>query len=461
MVMNIDTVVIGAGITGLSCAHELTRNSKQVRVLEKQDRIGGQIQSIKIGDFIFETGPNTGVVKHPEVAELFEQLSGRCELETALESSKRRLIWKGDRFHALPSSLGSALKTPLFTWHDKFRILGEPWRKRGDDPMESVGALAERRLGKSYVEYAVDPFLSGVYAGDPYKLPARLALPKLYQLEQNYGSFIRGSIAKAKLPKTERDRKATKKVFSARGGFTNLVNALIDSIGRENITTGAVDIRINPTADGKWAIEYTKDGVQEQITASNVITTCGAYSLPQLLPFIESDTMKDLSNLFYAPVVQVGVGMKDCGDNQWLAFGGLVPSKEHKQVLGILFPSACFQGRCPEKGAAMAYFIGGARHPEMLEKRDAEFEALVNDTLVDMLKYAPGTKADAIKVFRHERAIPQYEASSDARLAAIAKVQKEYPTLRIAGNLRDGIGIGDRIKQGVDEARRVCTGQND
>ena len=221
-------VVIGAGITGLTCAYQIKRRGGDVTVLECKDRIGGQIQSQHIGDFIFESGPNTGVVKHPEVAELFEQLGDACELETALESSKRRLIWKGDRFHALPSSLGSALKTPLFTWHDKFRILGEPWRKKGNDPYESIGSLAERRLGKSYVEYAVDPFLSGVYAGDPYKLPARLALPKLYNLEQDYGSFIRGAIAKAKLPKTERDRKATKKVFSARGGFTNLVNALAD-----------------------------------------------------------------------------------------------------------------------------------------------------------------------------------------------------------------------------------------
>ena len=450
-----NVVVIGAGITGLTCAFQLKRRGANVTVLECQDRIGGQINSQHIGDFIFESGPNTGVVKHPEVAELFEQLNGACELETALESSKRRLIWKGDKFHALPSSLASALKTPLFKWYDKIRILGEPWRKKGNDPYESIGSLAERRLGKSYVEYAVDPFLSGVYAGDPYKLPARLALPKLYNLEQDYGSFIRGAIAKAKLPKTERDRKATKKVFSARGGFSNLVNALVDAIGQEHFITSALDIKIMPEGDG-WQITFNKDGEQRQINASKVVTTCGAYSLPNLLPFIEKETMDDLSNLYYAPVVQVGVGIKDCGDNQWLAFGGLVPSKEKKQVLGILFPSACFEGRCPKPGATMAYFIGGRRHPEMLNKTDEEFANLVNETLNDMLKYDKNKKADEIRVFRHEHAIPQYEASSDARLAAVEKVQAQYPTLRIAGNLRDGIGIGDRIKQGFDEAKILC-----
>lgn len=449
--MNKDIVIIGAGITGMTCAYELSLKNKNIQVLECQDRIGGQINTQKIGEFTFESGPNTGVVKHPEVAELFEQLGDACTLETALESSKRRLIWKGDRFHDLPSSLLSALKTPLFTWYDKFHILGEPWRKKGNDPYESVGSLAERRLGKSYVEYAVDPFLSGVYAGDPYKLPVRLALPKLYNLEQEYGSFIKGSIAKAKLPKTDHDRKATKKVFSAKGGFSNLINALANGIGMENITTGAKDIRIMPEGEG-WVITYQKGGTEQQIHASKVVTTCGAYSLPELLPFVDEATMKDLSNLFYAPVVQIGVGMKDCADNQWLAFGGLVPSREKKQVLGILFPSACFEARCPERGAAMAYFIGGARHPEMLHTSDGEFETLVNDCLTDMLKFPAGTKADAIRIFRHERAIPQYEASSDARFAAVEKLQKQYPTLRIAGNLRDGIGIGDRIKQGFDEA---------
>ena len=449
--MKKDIVIIGAGITGMTCAYELHRKGKDIQLLECQNRIGGQINTQKIGNFTFESGPNTGVVKHPEVAELFEQLGDACTLETALESSKRRLIWKGKKFHALPSGLGTALKTPLFTWHDKFRILGEPWRKKGNDPYESVGSLAERRLGKSYVNYAVDPFLSGVYAGDPYKLPVRLALPKLYNLEQQYGSFIKGSIAKAKIPKTDRDRKATKKVFSAKGGFSNLINALANAIGYDNITTGAQGIKINPEGEG-WIITYQKDGEQHQIHASKVVTTCGAYSLPELLPFVDADTMKDLSNLYYAPVVQIGVGLNDCGDNQWLAFGGLVPSREKKQILGILFPSACFVERCPKKGAAMAYFIGGARHPEMLKKTDAEFEVLVNEYLVEMPKFPAGTKADAIKIFRHERAIPQYEASSDARFAAVEKLQKQYPNLRIAGNLRDGIGIGDRIKQGFDEA---------
>ncbi len=446
-----DTIVIGAGITGLTCAFQLTRRQIDVQVLECQDRVGGQIHTIQQDGFTFESGPNTGVVKHPEVAELFEQLGNSCILETALKSSERRLIWKGDRFHDLPSSLPTAIATPLFTWKDKFRILGEPWRRRGTDPNESVGHLAERRLGKSFVDYAVDPFLSGVYAGDPYQLPTRLALPKLYQLEQDHGSFIRGAIAKARVPKSPRDRKATKSVFSAQGGFGSLVEALAAAIGHDRITTSAHHISVMPDGEG-WRVSYEHRDTTVELHARRVVTTCPAYALSGLLPFVAPDLMVDLSNLRYAPVVQIGVGLRNTRGNDWKAFGGLVPSREQQQVLGILFPSSCFASRAPEGGLTMAWFMGGMRHPDIVKMSDEALAEIVDRTLVDMLKFPVGTHPDSLRIFRHERAIPQYELSTDRRLQAIALLRQQYPTLTIAGNLRDDIGIGDRIKQGCDIA---------
>lgn len=107
-----DIVVIGAGLTGLSTAFNLKKMGRDVLVLEKQNRIGGQIATHNEDGFTFESGPNTGVVSFPEVTELFRDLEGRCQMETACESSKRRLIWKGSEFHALPASLPAAISTP-------------------------------------------------------------------------------------------------------------------------------------------------------------------------------------------------------------------------------------------------------------------------------------------------------------------------------------------------------------
>ncbi|MBQ3874538.1 MAG: protoporphyrinogen oxidase, partial [Bacteroidaceae bacterium] len=344
--MTTDIVVIGAGLTGLTTAYTLARKGREVTVLERMDKAGGQIQTHAENGFVFESGPNTGVVSVPEVAELMRDLQetsgGKCQLEIAPASSKRRLIWKGSKFRALPSGLFSAITTPLFTTADKLRILGEPWRKKGTNPDESVGSLARRRLGKSFVNYAVDPFLSGVYAGNPDALVTRFALPKLYNLEHNYGSFVRGAIAKAREPKTDRDKLATKKVFSAVGGLGKITEAMADYLGNR-ILLGLKDIKVMPEGDG-WRISFgDADGNKQQITCNKVVTTCGAYSLPELLPFVDDETMSKLNNLNYSPIVEVSVGVRDTKGKKFQAFGGLVPSRENKKVLGILFPSACFK----------------------------------------------------------------------------------------------------------------------
>ena len=358
-----DVVVIGAGLTGLTTAFHLKNKGYNVLVLEKDDRIGGQIQTHSERGFTFESGPNTGVVSFPEVAELFRELGERCQLEVARESSKRRLIWKGQKFHALPSGLLQAITTPLFTFRDKIRILGEPWRKQSRNPNESVGSLAQRRLGRSFYEYAVDPFVSGVYAGDPMKLVTRFALPKLYNLEAKYGSFVRGAMAKRKETKTVRDRLVTKKVFSAVGGLQKLIDALATDL---DIVTGVQDVRVMP--DGRHTFRVTYHDGENIIFCHHVITTVGAYALPTILPFVPGALMDPISTLYYAPVIQVCVGVSNSKGFNVPAFGGLIPSKEQKDVLGILFPSECFVKRAPDGGALYSYFLGGARHADYLQK---------------------------------------------------------------------------------------------
>ncbi|MBP6610680.1 MAG: protoporphyrinogen oxidase [Paludibacter sp.] len=174
-----DVIIIGAGLTGLSLAYYLKKAGKNMLIVEKSKHIGGVIDTKTEDGFTYETGPSTGVLGSLELVELLEDLSSNCTLQTANESAKKRYIWKKSRWHALPSGLLSAVGTPLFSWYDKFRILGEPFRPKGGYPDESLSELVVRRMGQSFLDYAVDPFLSGVYAGDSSKLITRFAMPKL------------------------------------------------------------------------------------------------------------------------------------------------------------------------------------------------------------------------------------------------------------------------------------------
>ncbi|MFR9165756.1 MAG: protoporphyrinogen oxidase [Dysgonomonas sp.] len=437
-------VVIGAGLTGMTLSFLLKKNGKDVLLLEKTDRVGGAIQTHIDNGFVYEEGPNTGVVSNPEVAELFEMLN--LNIETANPNAEKRLILKNNKWRALPSGAFSFIKTPLFTPKDKVRIFFEPLRKKGDDPDESVASLASRRIGKSFVDYAVNPFISGIYAGDPERLVTKYALPKLYNLEQQYGSFIGGSLKKSREKKTERDRKASKKVFSVYNGLGSLINSLKEHIGNDNILCNAENVQAIKLDNG-FQLEFMTGDKKHVIETQHVITTVGAYELPRILPFLPSSDMDVLTDLNYAKVIQVAVGLNDGVLNQtYKSFGGLIPKKENKKLLGVLFPSFCFNNRSPQECSTLAIYLGGIRHPELFALSDEEIHNLVLEELKNLFGIESRDVA-FMKIFRHEHAIPQYEKSSGKRFETIKRLEKEYPNLTIAGNIRDGIGMADRIKQ--------------
>lgn len=444
-----DVVIIGAGLTGLTLAYYLIKAGKKVILIEQNNRTGGVINSVTEQGFTYEQGPSTGVLSSPEIVELFEELSANCTLETAnKQAAGKRYIWKNKQWEALPSGLLAAIKTPLFTWSDKFRILAEPFRPKGGYPDESIAELVVRRLGKSYLNYAVDPFISGVYAGDPSKLITRHALPKLYALEAEHGGFIRGTIAKHKGVKIQSHKnahKATREVFSVKGGLKSMIDALTLEISSKNIQLGCRQVKISPLETG-YSITYTDAlGVDTELFSTTVVTTVGGYALPGILPFVDSKLMKHLSETTYAPVVHVAAGFKLWKGVKLDAFGGLVSSKDKRKVLGVLFPSAIFAKRAPEGGAMLSVFMGGMKNPDMIKLSDDEISKMVCDELRATMKTS--SEPDLIRIHRYQHAIAQYDIKSDDRFKSIAEIEQKYQGLIIAGSFRDGIGMADRVKQ--------------
>jgi protoporphyrinogen/coproporphyrinogen III oxidase len=442
---NTEITIIGGGLTGLTLGYYLIKAGKKVTILEKENRVGGVIHTVNEDEFTYETGPNSGVLGSVEIVSLFEDFEGKCQLELANQKSKKRLILKNGQWSPLPSGPKQALQTKLFTRKDKFRILLEPFRKRGTNSFETVSELVLRRLGKSFLDYAVDPFIAGIYAGDPAQLVTRYALPKLYNLEQKYGSFIIGAIKKKSEPKTELEKKANREVFSVKGGLQNLIDALESGVDNQNIFCGCKDIKIQPDENG-YGISYkTREQEEIMINSSIVVTTTGGYALHPMLPFVDKNLLKPIFDLRYAKVIQVICCYKKWKGKTLDAFGGLVPSMEDRRILGVLFTSSIFSERAPEGGAILSVFIGGIRKPEMMTKSDSEIEQIVLSEIKTTLSC--DDKPDIFRIFRYQNAIPQYDHTSKERLEAIDAIEKKYPGLKLAGNIRDGIGIADRVKQ--------------
>lgn len=451
---NIDIVIIGAGLTGLTMGFYLKKAGKNVLILEKDQRTGGVINTVSQDGFTFETGPNTGIIGSPELVELFDDLEGKIKPETANEKAKYRWIWKNGKWHALPSGFISAVFTPLFSLKDKFRILAEPFRKPGKNPNETVDQLVLRRMGKSYLNYAVDPFISGIYAGDPSRLVTRFALPKLYNLEQNYGSFIKGAMKKKKEPKTDIEKRVSREVFSVKGGLKNLTDTLSEEISYDNITLNCSDIEVKPESEG-FTITFKSAGEHKELFSNKVVTTIESDNLSSILPFLADEDRKNLTDLNYAKVVQAVACYKKWDGIAINAFGGLVPSKEKRRSLGILFPSTLFDGRAPKEGAILSVFMGGMKKPEIIDKTDEELQKMVLAEISETMESS--SQPDLLKIFRYRSAIPQYELSSGERFKTIESLQKKYEGLILAGNIRDGIGMADRVKQGKNIAGDIIS----
>lgn len=446
--------VVGAGLTGLTTAYYLKKAGIDIHLFERENRAGGVIHTLRENGFTFETGPNTGVLSHPEAMELLEELSGRCRLEIANQEAKFRWIWKEGRWHALPSGLMQGVTTPLFSFTDKLRILLEPFRPKGKNPEERLSELVKRRLGKSFLDYAVDPFILGIYAGDPAWLVPKYALPKLYNLEQNYGSFIRGTLRKRSEPKTDRDKKATREIFSVEGGLENLIHALVAEIGEEHIRLNCSSLTVEKESPVSFRL-VNEDKVYGGF--DKVVTTTGGYELEKLLPFVNPELTGHINRMQYARVAQITLGFRRWDGIPLKAFGGLVPFREQRDILGVLFLSSFLKNRAPEGGALLSVFAGGLRKPEMALLSDSELREKVAREIKPMMglkEFAP----DLLRIQRYEHAIPQYGPESAEKLAAIARIEAENPGLILAGNIREGIGMADRIRQGRIIAEQIISG---
>ncbi|MDO9154238.1 MAG: protoporphyrinogen oxidase [Paludibacter sp.] len=452
-----DIVVLGSGLTGLTTAYYLQKLNKNFIVLEKQNRIGGVIQSSKENGFLYENGPNTGVVGNTTVVELFEELekSGKGIAELGGKNVNKRFILKNAKWECMPLGLKDAIMTPLFTLKDKLRILGEPFRPAGKNPHESLASFVKRRMGKSFLDYAIDPFISGVYAGDPNYLIPKYALPKLYNLEQKYGSLIGGTVKKGlREKKTEAEKKVSRKTFSFVDGLGSLTKGLYESAGTDNFILGAENVEVQHSENG-YAISYRNEsGETVCIQAKNVISTLGAYTLEKTLPFINKNEMSKIDSLIYTKVIEVAVGFDKWDGKKLDGFGGLIPSKEKRDILGVLYMSSLFENRTSENGALISVFLGGVRRQDLMLLNDECVRKVVEKELKDLMKLKD-FKPDLFKIMRHNWAIPQYGLESGERFATIEKLEKEYPGLQIGGNLRGGIGMADRIKQGKEMAQKV------
>ncbi|MDR2016262.1 MAG: protoporphyrinogen oxidase [Burkholderiales bacterium] len=453
-----DVIVVGAGASGLVAAYRLAKKGHRVRVLEAAPRTGGVIASARCDGMLWESGPNSGMDTTPLINELLDSLGIREQRADARKIADRRFIVRGGQLIPLPMSGPAFFSTPLFSAGTKLGLLREPFIARSSaEADESVAAFVRRRLGTEFLDYAIEPFVAGIFAGDPEQLSVQAAFPKLFALEQRYGGLIRGLILGARERKRQREKsKNSAKSFSFNDGMQVLTDALARGLTAANgvIETGVRVTSIACEAEGCWTVcgIRSEDQNGEAVyRAGSVVFATPADATATLLaslkmPWVD-DAVQALRDIPYAPVsIIISAWRREAVMHSLDGFGFLVPRKENKRILGTLFSSSMFDHRADETHAVLTTFIGGMRQPELPGRGDDVLQEMAENDLASLI----GVKGTPLwtKVSRHPRAIPQYTFGHLDRVRRVETVQKHAPGLFFCANWRGGISISDCIKNG-------------
>ncbi len=427
--------VIGGGISGLTAAFLLKKKGFEVALFEKSERVGGNLQTVEIDGFKIEYAPNS-LLKSPRLVDLISALGLRNEVLAANAVNKKRYVLQKGKLESLPMSVAKMATDGYFSLKARLRLVQEPFIKSKSPENESVAEFFERRLGREIVEKAADPFIAGIYAGNPENLSVRAAFPRLYELEKEYGSLFIGSLRS----KAEKADAQFPRTFSFAKGVQTLTDKLAESLG-ESIKTNTEATRIEKTSDGKWLVET---GSNKNVFDALIIST-PAESAANLIGNLDAHLSEQLKNVYYPPIAMVFFGVKKESLAKNLdGFGFLVPSLEKRKILGTIWNSAVFENRAPDGYHLLTTFVGGARNSELFEKSDEELFQIVFEELKGILGLCE--KPDFMHVKRWQKAIPQYLLGYEKVEKSIADFESKNEGIRFCSNFYKGISVGDCVK---------------
>jgi oxygen-dependent protoporphyrinogen oxidase len=446
-------VIIGGGISGLACAYRLRQLGIGTILLEASDSTGGLIGTVEKDGFLFESGPQS-FQGTETLLRLIKELGIEQELQKA-DSQAPRFVLRHGKLQKIPMSPQAMLGSSLLGAKSRWKIASEPLRRtKPPSEDESVANFVRRKFGHEILEYLVSPFVSGVYAGDPERLSLRAAFPSLDEWERQYGSMLRGAI---KSRPEKGARKGPPPLCSFKLGMRTLTRSLADKLSDTvKLGTRAQSIKLidRTSSAPKYEIRVTHGDIEDTITAGAVVLATPAYVGSQLIASVSAPLAASLSAIAYAPVTVVAAGyFTRQTTNPMNGFGFLVPRSEKLRTLGTVWNSSLFPGRAPEGRIATTSFAGGATDAEIGEKPDSEIAAIVHAENAEILDITGPPLASA--VWKHPKALPQYNLGHGHIVEAIRDAERTTPGLFFSANYLEGPSIGKCVEQAFAAAEAV------
>jgi oxygen-dependent protoporphyrinogen oxidase len=444
--------IVGAGVAGLTAAWHLKRRGVRVVVYEASDRTGGVILTERRDGYLAELGPNSLTAGGGAAAELLTRLGLDATRVVAQREARKRYIVRKSKLVALPASPSQLLTTRLLSNGAKLAIFGEPMVEPGDSPMEeSVATFIRRRFNQEVLDYVANPFVAGIYAGDPEQLSARHALPRLHDLEHTHGSVMKAMGQMMRAGRGQPGSVPAPGLISFAGGMQEIPDALARELRSEiRLKAPVTQIRRGPRG---WTVSAAYQAAE---LYDGVIYTAPAHCADEVDLALEGgDRLKTLTSITHPPVAVLALGFRrEDVAHKLDGFGFLVPDVERRNVLGVIFSSTLFPGRAPAGHVLLTAFVGGVRHPDLANADLSTVTARVMDDLRLLLGVRGESTFRAFHLW--PKAIPQYTLSYGRFREIMDETERRNPGLGLAGSYREGVAVGEVIAGAAGEAERIA-----
>jgi len=462
-------VIIGGGITGLSAAYTLEEKAKgkvDYLLVERENRLGGKIHTIKEEGFVLEGGPDCFLSEKPQVAQLSEKLGIEDRLLPSHEASKGSSVYSGGKLHKLPEGLMLMVPTkiipfalsPLISWPGKFRMALDfflPKRKGNQD--ESLGSFVTRRLGREALDKIAEPLIGGIHSGDPEQMSLKASFPRFLQMEEKYGSLIRAMLAARKhAPKKPQPApgKVEKTYFmSFKGGMGELVDAVVERLDKSKLLLGKQVTSVKPKENGKYAVFI--EGM-DALEADAVIVAAPANVAAEILGETDEVIAARLREIPYVSSATVSLAYRRADIKQDLnSFGFVIPRKENRKIMAVTYSSTkWFKHRTPNDDyVLLRAFVGGPGNQELVMLDDEKMIKMVLDEVREIM--GVDAKPVMTRIFRWIKGMPQYTMGHLERMEVIEKQLAKNPGLYIVGGSYRGVGVGNCIGEGSGAAEKA------
>lgn len=497
-------VVIGAGVTGLTAAHRLTSLARmgapvRVTVIERDSRVGGKLWTEYAadgagGELVVDGGSDSYLTAKPAVATLASELGIAGEIVGTNDANKGTFIVKRGRLLPLvdgmmmfaPTKVIPLATSRLYSWAGKIRMgldLLIPAKRQpsGGPTDESLESLVVRRLGRECLDRVAEPLVGGVNGSDPATMSVLATYPVLLEMEQRYGSLIRGFLAQRK----GRERAAGaagaagKGTFSPAGRATGtagvrprtmfssfrrglgfLTDTLAASVGAEHVRTavGVAGI-VHTGADGgrmdapKYRVTLTSG---EQLEADGVIITTEAWAAADLVRPLDADAaaiVDSIPSSSCATIVMAFRAQDFTYSTRW--HGALTPAVERRHVTGISLVTSKWEGRADRGTVVLRCFVGGARDSAVLGESDEALIAIAREAYRELLGVPLEAPVSYARVFRFDRGMPQYTVGHLDRMAALDERIADLHGVALAGGAYGGVGVPNCVESGERAAAKV------